>query len=78
MRLIDWLMKLPSLLLVALVRVYQILLGPILGGRCRFYPSCSEYFLQAVRKHGALRGAAKGLWRLARCHPLSPGGYDPP
>jgi putative membrane protein insertion efficiency factor len=65
-------------LLIALVRAYQVVLGPWLGGRCRFYPSCSEYFIEAVRKHGPIKGAAKGMWRLARCQPFCRGGYDPP
>ena len=65
-------------LLIALVRGYQIVLGPLLGGRCRFYPSCSQYFLEAVRKYGAVRGTIKGMGRIARCHPFHPGGFDPP
>ena len=73
-----WLRCLPARFLIALVRGYQLLLGPLLGGRCRFYPSCSEYFIEAVRKYGALKGAGKGIWRLARCHPFCRGGYDPP
>ena len=71
-------MNLASLLLITLVRGYQVILGPLLGGRCRFYPSCSQYFLDAVRKYGALRGAVKGMGRIARCHPFHPGGFDPP
>lgn len=78
MSLIHALTHVPGHLLILLARCYQIVLGPILGGRCRFYPSCSNYFIEAVRKYGAIRGAAKGLWRLARCHPFHPGGYDPP
>ena len=73
-----WLVQLPGRILVVLVRCYQTTLGPLFGGRCRFYPSCSEYFVQAVKKYGALRGTAKGLWRLARCHPFNAGGFDPP
>ena len=69
---------LPSRLLILLVRGYQLTLSPLLGNRCRFHPTCSQYFIEAVRKHGAIRGTAKGLWRLGRCHPFSPGGYDPP
>lgn len=67
-----------SLGLIGLVRVYQVTLGPILGGRCRFQPSCSYYFIGAVKKHGPIRGAWKGLLRICRCHPFHPGGYDPP
>ncbi|QDT36208.1 membrane protein insertion efficiency factor YidD [Stratiformator vulcanicus] len=70
--------RLPGDILIAAVRVYQVSLGLIIGGRCRFHPSCSNYFIQAVRKYGAVRGAWKGLCRIGRCHPFHPGGYDPP
>lgn len=77
-RLIRQLLSLPSRVLIAVVRGYQIALRPLLGVRCRFDPSCSQYFMDAVRKYGALRGTFKGLGRLARCHPFHRGGYDPP
>jgi putative membrane protein insertion efficiency factor len=64
--------------LIALVRFYQIVLRPILPSVCRFTPSCSEYFILAVRKYGPVRGACKGVGRICRCHPWHPGGYDPP
>jgi putative membrane protein insertion efficiency factor len=67
-----------SLLLILPVRFYQLCIGPLLPKVCRFYPSCSEYFILAVRKHGPVVGAAKGVWRLCRCHPWNPGGHDPP
>ncbi|HIN95239.1 MAG TPA: membrane protein insertion efficiency factor YidD [Planctomycetes bacterium] len=67
-----------SMLLIGSVRLYQILLSPLLGRLCRFEPSCSNYFIQAVRKHGPLKGAWRGLCRIGRCHPFHPGGYDPP
>ncbi len=64
-------------LLIILVRSYRLLLSPLLGSHCRFYPSCSCYALQALETHGV----ARGLWlsgaRLLRCHPWHPGGYDP-
>ena len=63
--------------LIRLVWAYQVALSPILGRQCRFVPTCSEYFIEAVRRHGAFRGALKGLWRILRCHPWSRGGYDP-
>lgn len=69
---------LPAAALIGLVRLYQILLSPIFGRQCRFYPTCSAYFIGAVRKHGAVRGALRGVWRICRCHPFHPGGYDPP
>ncbi|MFG0335846.1 MAG: membrane protein insertion efficiency factor YidD [Maioricimonas sp. JB049] len=72
------LVELPARALILLVRFYQICLSPLIGQRCRFTPSCSQYFIEAVRKYGAVRGAAKGVWRICRCHPFTPGGYDPP
>jgi uncharacterized protein len=72
------LIRAPSWLLIFLVRLYQATLGLALGGHCRFQPTCSAYFIESVRKHGAVRGAWRGLCRLARCHPWNPGGYDPP
>ncbi|HEX4375602.1 MAG TPA: membrane protein insertion efficiency factor YidD [Steroidobacteraceae bacterium] len=65
------------LLIRSVIRLYQLLLSPLLGPRCRFYPSCSHYALQALDEHGAWRGSWLALKRLARCHPLHPGGYDP-
>jgi len=59
------------------IRLYQSLLSPLFGGHCRFYPSCSHYSLEAVEKHGCLRGLWLGLVRVAKCHPLHPGGPDP-
>ena len=67
-----------SNLLITLVRGYQMLLRPILPAACRFYPSCSEYFILSVQKYGPWRGACRGVGRICRCHPLQPGGYDPP
>ena len=60
-----------------LIRAYQLGISPLLGPRCRFYPSCSQYALEAVSAHGCLRGGALALRRLSRCHPLHAGGYDP-
>jgi len=69
---------LPSWLLIGGVRLYQIFLSPILGRQCRFTPTCSQYFILAVKKYGALRGSCRGILRICRCHPFHPGGYDPP
>ncbi len=63
--------------LIALIRLYQVTLSPLVGRHCRFHPTCSGYALDAVRTHGALRGGALALRRIARCHPWSPGGVDP-
>jgi len=60
-----------------LVRVYQWTISPMLGARCRFYPSCSCYAHEALERHGALAGTWLAAKRLARCHPFSAGGYDP-
>ena len=70
--------RLPSLVLIALVRLYQIFLGPFFRGSCRFEPSCSHYFIEAVRKYGALSGGVRGVGRLLRCHPWGSSGHDPP
>lgn len=64
--------------LVLGVRFYQLTLQPLLGGACRYTPSCSTYFIEAVRKYGPWRGTWKGVRRVLRCHPLHRGGYDPP
>ena len=64
-------------ILIGLVRVYQATLSPFLGGACRFEPSCSNYSIQALRRHGALRGSWLTARRLLRCHPFGPSGYDP-
>ena len=75
---LDLVRRLLAFLLIAFVRAYQALLRPLLPAVCRFHPSCSEYFIEAVRKYGPLRGAGKGALRICRCHPWHPGGYDPP
>lgn len=62
--------------LTASIRLYQIAVSPLLPPACRFYPSCSHYALDAVRRYGALRGGWLAFARLARCHPLNPGGVD--
>ncbi|MCX6018181.1 MAG: membrane protein insertion efficiency factor YidD [Chloroflexi bacterium] len=64
-------------LLVLLIRVYQRTLSRAFPPSCRFYPSCSQYTLEAIVKYGALKGAWLGTRRILRCHPFHPGGYDP-
>ena len=64
--------------LIAVIRVYQWTISPLLGPACRFEPSCSRYMIAAIEKYGLIRGFAKGVRRFSRCHPWNPGGYDPP
>ena len=61
----------------AAIRFYQLALSPLVGPACRFYPSCSQYALEAVSRFGVLRGGWLSIRRLGRCHPFNPGGYDP-
>lgn len=67
----------PRLAVMVLIRGYQRVISPILPPSCRFWPSCSQYTLEAVDRYGALRGGWLGIRRIARCHPFNPGGYDP-
>lgn len=64
-------------LFILFVRLYQLVLSPFLGGRCRYLPSCSEYAIEALRTHGAIRGSALAVKRVGRCHPFAGYGYDP-
>lgn len=63
--------------LIALVQLYRVTLSWWLGGHCRFHPSCSCYALEALHRHGAMRGGWLALMRVGKCHPLHPGGVDP-
>ncbi|MFT3890391.1 MAG: membrane protein insertion efficiency factor YidD [Anaerolineales bacterium] len=68
----------PRIAVLALIRLYQMTLSKGLPeNTCRFYPSCSHYGYQAVYKHGALKGSLMATWRVLRCNPFNPGGYDP-
>jgi putative membrane protein insertion efficiency factor len=62
---------------IQLLRGYKLVISPLLGQRCRFYPSCSEYTMQAIDRFGVIRGGWLGAKRIGRCHPLHPGGMDP-
>lgn len=64
-------------LLIALIRIYQLFVSPLLGNHCRFYPSCSQYAREAIKQYGVLRGGWLAIRRLLRCHPWHPGGVDP-
>lgn len=69
--------RLPVALLILLVKFYQLFISPVIGPRCRFTPTCSEYAVEALKIHGALKGAWLTIKRLSRCHPMHPGGHDP-
>jgi putative membrane protein insertion efficiency factor len=66
-----------QILILGLIHIYRWTLGLLVGGQCRFYPSCSAYGLQAIRRHGASYGSLLTARRVARCHPWNPGGFDP-
>jgi hypothetical protein len=72
------LVNIPRILLLALIRAYQMTLSRGLpANTCRFYPSCSHYGYQSIYKYGALKGSWMAAWRIIRCNPFNPGGYDP-
>lgn len=64
-------------LFIISIRIYQLTLAAVLGGQCRFHPTCSEYGIEAIQAHGAWRGLWLGLKRICKCHPWHPGGLDP-
>jgi uncharacterized protein len=70
-------LRLPGALGVGLVWLYRVTLGALFPTTCKYHPSCSEYAVQALRRHGLLRGGALAAWRLLRCNPWSKGGFDP-
>lgn len=78
MKFASFLWQTPGFVLIFLVRGYQRIISPLKGRTCRFTPTCSNYFIGAVRKYGAMRGTAKGVARICKCHPFHPGGSDPP
>lgn len=62
---------------IYIIKLYQKLISPLFPPSCRFYPTCSEYSVQAFRKYGVIKGGAKSVWRILRCNPFNKGGYDP-
>ncbi|MDD2500197.1 MAG: membrane protein insertion efficiency factor YidD [Geobacter sp.] len=66
-----------SRILITAIRLYQVCISPLLPGSCRFYPTCSDYSLQSIRRYGPYKGLLLTVSRLFRCHPWHPGGYDP-
>lgn len=73
---LESLRDLPAAVLVGMIRVYQVVISPMSGPTCKYYPSCSHYAVVAIRTHGALRGTGLALWRILRCNPWSLGGVD--
>lgn len=69
--------RLPALLVIALIRAYQMTIARLITPRCRFVPSCSQYTAEAIRANGLLRGGLAGAWRVLRCGPWTAGGFDP-
>ena len=77
LRLATWRAGAPArVFLVGAIKLYRVSLGGVLGGQCRFHPSCSHYGEQAIRTHGALRGSLMATWRVLRCQPFSRGGVE--
>ena len=64
-------------LFIALIRFYQKHISPLFPPRCKYYPTCSQYAVEAITKYGVLKGSALAVWRILRCNPFSKGGYDP-
>ena len=73
----KWLSHIVAKLLVLPIRFYQLCISPLLGPSCRFTPTCSEYALQAILKHGPIKGLGLAIWRILRCNPWGGSGYDP-
>lgn len=72
------LINIPRIPILILIRIYQLVVSPALpANTCRFYPSCSHYGYQAVYKYGAIKGTLMAIWRVLRCNPFNPGGFDP-
>jgi uncharacterized protein len=70
--------RLPQTLLLGLIRIYQLTISRLLPpNTCRFYPTCSRYGFEAIRRHGAIKGSLMAAWRVLRCNPFNAGGYDP-
>jgi putative membrane protein insertion efficiency factor len=68
---------LPRAIAIGLIRIYKLIVSPLLPSACRFHPTCSEYMKDAIEKHGVVKGVGRGLRRLSRCHPFHEGGFDP-
>lgn len=73
----KWILRLLSYPFIALIRVYQYVISPALGPKCRYTPSCSQYAAEALKKHGVVKGMVLAIKRISRCHPGGGSGYDP-
>jgi len=73
----KYISKFVSGIMVFLIKVYQRCISPLFPPTCRFYPTCSQYFIQALEKYGVFKGSYLGIKRILKCHPWNPGGYDP-
>lgn len=69
--------KISKFIVLVLIRGYQLIVSPVLGPACRFYPSCSQYAILAINQYGVVKGSYLAFRRLLRCHPFHPGGFDP-
>jgi putative membrane protein insertion efficiency factor len=76
-KMLKVLLSIPSVILIGLIRVYQKLSPVKIIPTCRFYPTCSQYFVEALQKYGLIKGSYLGIKRILRCHPYNKGGYDP-
>lgn len=76
-KIVNWIGKGFGWILILLVRFYQKAISPYLGSNCRYTPTCSHFFIEAVRKHGPVKGSYLGIRRLLKCHPWGGHGYDP-
>lgn len=70
-------LRLTGMPIILIIRIYQIFISPLTPATCRFYPTCSTYFIQSLEKYGLIKGTYLGIRRILRCHPWNPGGYDP-
>ncbi|NLO81989.1 MAG: membrane protein insertion efficiency factor YidD [Clostridiales bacterium] len=69
--------RLLTRIIIGIIKLYQRFISPALPGSCRFYPTCSQYTIQALERYGVLKGLSMGIKRILKCHPFHPGGYDP-
>ncbi|MCA0387473.1 MAG: membrane protein insertion efficiency factor YidD [Bacteroidetes bacterium] len=77
MKLLKFLVNIISSVLIALVKIYQLLISPLFPPSCRFTPTCSNYMIEALKKHGPFKGLYLGIWRILRCNPWGGSGFDP-